>query len=657
MTSIGPSGTANTMLSTHGELPANRLSRQLSGSQMRRVIAASMANAKNIQEASQCVNAMFEKDLLAVLGFVDQCQPDANCLADAILAGGVVTGDLQLLHALNPELCKRHMQNLCRLSARYLQFLRAYVMEVPGWVDTNIDLLSHPLVVKNCRNMNYLFGLTLEDQHSTTAVLRAFVETGKLDCESMDIKLKEPTALMYLHYRDLQQCNEWGEHSEHRTLNPLLLKMAPKSWHQARPTETLLGVSRSTLNPAARFDSSLVQAFQDRHRALPLATFGPEYEIFFPGVSGTNEIAFEEIKALFPGDLFALVEDGSLNPDMSIAPPFELVFRVLQSPDDIQEFQGALARLNDMGVLSNRTSGVHIHLGVKQWTASSIGLRASSLQRYIDTPSPHEGITPLQLAFAQQLVLNFASVQHIFYQVSRLSMYSKPIAAEDPGHYATPENMNVLTKNVNGASTLRELTELVGQTYDAEKRYRVLNLQAAFDKHGTFEVRGFSKVFADHMDVDPNLPVRDMVFLQDLIRTSLNDVRVKVDQYVAHKTMSDFKANPAMVPIAIEYVQDTLRLGVLHALSQRGQGRRIMTMDALMALQPHFSPQTLARLHPDMPGMQHWVNDGLGEHFLRALSVGTSEWKPTRFTVDKPMPRAKSLRSMADEHLPNPGVQ
>ena len=414
------------------------------------------------------------------------------------------------------------------------------------------------------------------------------------------------------------------------------------------PTRVLKthGASRSIFHSEREIASYLTEKFKSNYQKIPNATFGVENEMFIPGI---HEFASFKIENELNDRLgiknkkYRYGEDQSLSTDASFAtPPIEQITSILDAPEDIQRLQSALSILNDWGAFTNRTAGVHIHTGIKQWKAADCltTLEEKSKNRFLhqwdqDLPKqfPGKTITPYQLLFMKQFLVNMVAMQKDFYLVSKRSRYSEPNG---------PMSENDLDKYYENVSSARDYEELLVLS-DVNSRYLNINL-LAYDKHGTIEVRGFTKKNSEHMEVDPNLPVRDLIFMQEALIKVLHDTKHILLSGVSPNDPIEVRPSTGLTEIVKEYVQDVFLLEIIHALGQRNPEQRVKTMEAIVEDTDLIASETLQKIRESQAALLE--GDQLAQHFLAALNRD-AQWNPS-FVEREPLKRINSLRSMAD---------
>jgi hypothetical protein len=166
----------------------------------------------------------------------------------------------------------------------------------------------------------------------------------------------------------------------------------------------------------------------------------------------------------------------------------------------------------------------------------------------------------------------------------------------------------------------------------------------AFAKHGTVEIRGFTKKNSDHMGIDPNMVVRDLVFLQDVLTKTMESMKGVLLSGAAPTDPLSVQPGPGWKETIDDYTQDIFLLEIIHALGQKENGKRRKTMEAILRDKEHITPGILKKL--DDSERTIMTEDALGRHFLSVLR-GETEWNPgisrTRLSG-----RKRSLRSMSD---------
>ena len=426
------------------------------------------------------------------------------------------------------------------------------------------------------------------------------------------------------------------------------------------------GASRSTFHPEREIASYLTEKFKNNYLKLPDATFGVENEMFIPGIPECSSSQIENKKdkkhrhadddssfARLENELnerlgikdkkYRYGEDDSLLTDAIFAtPPIEQTTSILRTPEDIQRLQSALSILNDWGAFTNRTAGVHIHTGIKQWKAANClntpeEKRKNRFLRRWDKDLPNQlpetSITPFQLLIMKQFLVNMVAMQKDFYLVSRESRHSKPMKPK------RGSDLNEYYRDISNASNYLELLS-AANAYD-----RIFNVNLmAYKIHKTIEVRGFTKKHSDNMEVDPNLPVRDLIFMQDVLIKVLHDTK---DILLSGKSPDDsirVRPSAGLPEIVKEYVQDVLLLEIIHALGQRNSEQRAKTMESIVEDKDLITSETLQKIRESQTDLVG--RDPLAQHFLAALNSEV-QWDPS-FVGKKPLRRINSLRSMAD---------
>ncbi len=407
------------------------------------------------------------------------------------------------------------------------------------------------------------------------------------------------------------------------------------------------GASRSSFIPGEVISSSLLEQFAKYQRKIPEATFGLEFEMFLMGMSTQTSIGAEENEALqrlLQRPDYEFKNDITLVPDTPLSKPIEMVTPILCAMSEMQKLQNTLSILNDWGAHTNQTAGLHIHTGINQWRAT---MCLKTLEERLQNPHldawdrPQPGfvqITPMQLVVVKQFLINMAAVQDEFFVVSRASGYNAKNAPDDKSdrveynrQISRAENWNQLVTrahiNIKDSIISRDIC---------------VNLNA-FPLYGTLEIRGFSKKNADHMEIDPNLPIRDIIFTQQMLVKTLKQVRRILLSGAAPGHELNLKPSKSLKKMADAYVQDTFVLQGIHALGQRAQGRRQRTMGMLVRDQAHMGAQTIEKI--EQSASRYYASDPLAQHFVAVLK-GQALWHPT--TTHSVLPRAASLREMAN---------
>lgn len=411
------------------------------------------------------------------------------------------------------------------------------------------------------------------------------------------------------------------------------------------------GASRSTFHPERKIDSYLTEKFKNNYQKIPGATFGVENEMFIPGIPESiySEIEDELNERLGIKDKkYRYVNDETLFTEIpSATPPIEQATSILNSPEDIQRLQSVLSILNDWKAFTNHTAGVHIHTGIRQWKAADClnTPEEKSKNPFLhqwdqarpDPEAPDEPeltMTPYQLLFMKQFLVNMVAMQENFYLVSRNSaIYSRPNG---------PINGNNLNKYYRNISSARSYVELLSSA-NMKNRYFNVNL-LAYAAYGTIEVRGFTKKNSDNMEVDPNLPVRDLVFMQEVLIKVLHDTRNVLLSGASPEDPIDVRPSTGLTEIVKEYVQDVFLLEIIHALGQRNAEMRVKTMEAVIQDKDLISSETLQKIRESQADLLE--RDPLAQHFLTVLHRD-APWNPSSVETP-PLKRVNSLRSMAD---------
>ena len=426
--------------------------------------------------------------------------------------------------------------------------------------------------------------------------------------------------------------------------NPCIASL-PKKRPQLDLADMLgtLGASRSTLNPDLAIASRLTERFRRNQQKIPAATFGVENEMFVPGYARSHLEVEMDLRKTLRTENYEYVDDSSLVPDPRLVNfPMEQVTSKLAGADDVEVLQNSLSMLNDWGAFSNGSSGVHIHMGIRQWSAAasletteekSANASMSRWDQDLAAQPGKKAITPYQLLLMKQFLVNMLAMQDDFYQVARPSRFAAP------NRPPNGKGMDAFYQDISGARSYDELLQL------ANARFRFINVNLlAYQKHGTVEVRGFTKKTGITMEVDPNLPVRDLIFMQDVLSSTLHETKKVLLSGAGPETPVEIHPGAGTSALVKEYVQDVFQLEILHALGQRHPEKRILTMQAILQDRHLIGAQALQQAreqHAGLPG-----DDLLGQHFLAALA-GEQEWNPAAIE-QKPLKRSASLRTMAD---------
>ncbi len=441
------------------------------------------------------------------------------------------------------------------------------------------------------------------------------------------------------------------------------------------------GASRSTINPESVIDSYLTEKFENNYKKIPTATFGVENEMFIPGLPARlhpeskardtskgkkAEALYEKTEADLNNRLgikdkkYYYMKDGTLKGAPLATPPIEQATSILKFPADVQRLQSVLSILNDWEAFTNHTAGVHIHTGIKQWKAADCletpeeksknpflhQWDQEQEQKLLHYPSLSVTITPYQLLFMKQFLVNMVAMQKDFYLVSRESKYSQPNGPE-----------NDLDKYYRDISSARDYDELAlrsssGKVENNENdpgapdRYFNINLRA-FQKHKTIEVRGFTKKNSDTMEIDPNLPVRDLIFLQEVLIKVLHETKNILLSGASPDAPIEVRPSAGLDEVVKGYVQDVFLLEIIHALGQRNSEKRVKTMAAIVKDKDLIESDTLQKIRESQKSL--FDESPLAQHFLAALN-GDEQWNPSSINKNL-LKRTNSLRSMADVSL------
>jgi hypothetical protein len=286
-------------------------------------------------------------------------------------------------------------------------------------------------------------------------------------------------------------------------------------------------------------------------------------------------------------------------------------------------------------------------IGVRQWTAADVlstpeekSKNQFSAQWDLDLGEKFPGkksITPFQLLVMKQFLVSMVAMQDDFYLVSRASNFSAPNGPRGGGN-----DLDKYYQDISGASDYEGL--LLASNMDT--RCFNVNLQA-YAKHGTIEVRGFTKKNSGSMEIDPNLPVRDLIFMQDVLIKALHDSKQVLLSGASPEAAIETRPSEGLTELVSEYVQDVFVLETVHALGQRNPEKRVQTMDAIVKDKHLIAAETLQKIHEGHSAL--FADDPLAQHFHAALA-GDEQWDPSSIEK-KPLKRTDSLRSMADVAL------
>ncbi|RZI43805.1 hypothetical protein EGT07_08555 [Herbaspirillum sp. HC18] len=568
------------------------------------------------------------------------------------------------LFAKHTEWTKKNFSRISPLNAKLLRMLLSIVDKDDVWVSKNllnlrslmdiedkssraiIYFLEHDFVwasknfhvlLENEGILPYLHEYstnTLEDvsqtMQSMQGIVIEFSRLSELDPEAAYEFMKKVMKEVMTEKMDA------ASHGFNRAANPYVNALLDTLPPSASETLTVQGASRSLLHSQKsgnRIASSLTQTFEKNFQELPHATFGLEVEMFVPGMGA--DYRGDELNAQLGTRNYRFVEDHTLDTPTDLAEPVEMISPILRSPGQIEELQSALSILHDWGAFTNSTSGIHVHTGVKQWNTDSC-LAKEEIERIPgigtwDVPDS-AGITPLQLLFMKQFAINMAGMQANFGQVARNS--ARPNAS-----------LAGLGPFCQQVSKAQDLTSLI-MAAQQDSRQSCVNL-LAYKKHGTIEVRGFTKKNGDTMGVDPNTPIRDIVFFQEVLIETRKAMRKLLLKGASPNDVLQLEPSSGLGEIADRYAQDVFSYQIIHALTQRQSGKRIETMAALVSDKDKILPETLGKVIENQAALMK--SDLLAEHFLSALK-GEVAWNPAPHRVaTRPLQRKQSLRSMIDQ--------
>ena len=563
----------------------------------------------------------------------------------------------------------KHFPLLKAMSGDQLEYLFPLLEHDQAWTTEHLPLLK----AMSRDQLEHLFPLLKHDQAWITKHFPLLKDMSRNQLEYLFPLLKHDQAWTTKHLHYLQEITEDKFRQLSRSnvfkgmdissegfisaANPYVreaLSMHNQDIEEFAKVLKTHGASRSTFHPEREIASYLTEKFKNNYQKIPNATFGVENEMFIPGIPQSAALKIENElndRLGIKDKKYHYVEDSSLSTDaFFLNPAIEQITSILETPENIQRLQSALSILNDWGAFTNRTAGVHIHTGIKQWKAADCLpiLEEKSKNRFLhqwdqDLPIPlsEKTITPYQLLFMKQFLVNMVAMQKEFYLVSRKSAYSEPNG---------PMSENELDEYYQNVSRARDYKALLSSTdvnvNDEKSRYLNVNL-LAYKKHGTIEVRGFTKKNSDHMEVDPNLPVRDLIFMQDVLIKVLHDTKHILLSGVSPKKAIEVRPSAGLTEICNEYVQDVFLLEIIHALGQRNPEQRVKTMEAIVEDKDLIASETLQKIQESQTALLE--GDQLAQHFLAALNRD-AQWDPS-FVERNPLKRINSLRSMADAGL------
>lgn len=212
----------------------------------------------------------------------------------------------------------------------------------------------------------------------------------------------------------------------------------------------------------------------------------------------------------------------------------------------------------------------------------------------------------------------------------------------NPGAYLSELAWSEKTGQISSAHNYEKLLSLA----NADTRKLNVNLHA-YRKHGTIEVRGCTKKNSTSMEIDPNMPVRDLVFMQGILIKVLHETKNILLSGASPRDQIDVRPSEGLTEIVKEYVQDVFLLEIIHALGQRDSKRRMQTMDDIMKDKDLIAPETLQKIRESQASLLE--GNPLARHFLAALER-EDQWNSSSIEK-KTLRRIHSLRSMADAGL------
>jgi hypothetical protein len=223
----------------------------------------------------------------------------------------------------------------------------------------------------------------------------------------------------------------------------------------------------------------------------------------------------------------------------------------------------------------------------------------------------------------KQFSINMGAIEKDFYKVSKESKHSKK--------NKDYSSLDAYCEKVSRANNLQKLHAAIqineGNLEDEDaERYRnyCVNI-GAYKKHKTIEIRGFSKDGRDSMLVDPNIPIRDMLLLQELQIKTIESVK----DILMSGASPDDVLNTTLAPSdglnegIGGYVQDTLWYQCVHAVGQRNSGLRLQSMNSLMEKKALINPETLEKIKSSRDVLLG--EDEAADRFIDCLS-GKAEW-------------------------------
>lgn len=403
----------------------------------------------------------------------------------------------------------------------------------------------------------------------------------------------EPLSDAELERLVLGQFDTESGHFDRRYNLPVSRRLGmPAGGEPATDDQGLTHASRSTLAPGSEFATALLEAFEEGCLRLPDASYGLEYEMFIRALAGLDEEQLSALRQALELSIYEFKEDISLKVRTNVAYCAEMVTDVMRDVADLRKLQNVLAILNDFGAFSNITSGIHVHIGVKQWNTSHL-FDATTLPAGLDDlaewdarPTRVTGAavapTALQLLFMKQLAINMSAMEKTFFQVSRASKHNLPNIEGDAELYVS---------NVAAAKNLKELVKAVQN----DVRNHSVNLHA-FDRHGTVEIRGFSKAFGNSMNVDPNMPLRDILLMQAVQEKTLQGMRELIAAGATPQTVPRLRPAEGLDDMMHGYVQDCLLYGTVQAIGMVESARRGKAMRDMRKKRHMMTPATLEKI-------------------------------------------------------------
>jgi hypothetical protein len=290
-----------------------------------------------------------------------------------------------------------------------------------------------------------------------------------------------------------------------------------------------------------------------------------------------------------------------------------------------------MAALNNWGAIFNETTGVHVHIGFDHLTKKDVGIGKNKSEKW-DQPSGKYGdkdVTPFRFFAAKQFIINNLAVEDIISKVAS-DRYNKP---------HNFDNLDDACKAISKAKDFDELFEILQERPDNEtSRERTINM-SSYKNHGTIELRRMISKNSVGLGVDPNIVGRGISFAQQMMATTMDQVKNRLPDAPDGQVILRPAENVAQ--IANSYVQDITLFEATGALNHIDQGLRLRVMDNIVGSGSLISPDVLATINAMQKEGCFPENDPVGEHFIKILN-GKENWNPQ--SVIKAQAKTEALK-------------